>query len=70
MAEKGRVGVRKHGLFRTSKFDVTLGCETYGFVLGRISNLEGLKSLRLTKVGMADEMTVKRKGAASHPLPC
>lgn len=70
MTEKRRVGVRKHGLFRTSKFDVTPGCETYGFVLGGISNLEGLKSLRLTKVGMADEMTVKRKGVTSYTLPC
>ena len=51
--------MRKHGLFRTAKFDVTSGCETYGFVHRGISNLEGLKSLRLTKVGMADEMTVK-----------
>ena len=51
--------MRKHGLFRTAKFDVTSECETYGFVHRGISNLEGLKSLRLTKVGMADEMTVK-----------
>lgn len=47
--------MRKHGLFGVAKFDVSYGCENERLSGSEgVSNLGGVKSLRLAKVGMAD----------------